>query len=323
MTTWGPQAGVPSSSTAAPLAPYVSPKSREAALQPLARAGDGEIVDYGQSVEGRPLKALVLPGPHADCPRLLCSANIHGVEFIGSRVALAFAGALVDVDNPVSRLRSAAEVWIAPCLNPDGYARTWRAEGHGRLADLRTNANGVDLNRNFPLPGPRRFALPGTGSGRPGRATYRGSGALSEPETAAIDGLMGRCRFHASANLHSFMGTLIPARVTGGAAFAAYRRLGRAFRRGQSSYRYPTLSSRWFDVFTGEMEDHQHHAHDTWATCVEVFTVIGSLRQHLPAPSLFWRFNPRDPQAWVVDAIAGLSAYFLEALRLPPPSRLA
>ena len=40
---------------------------------------------------------------------------------------------------------------------------------------------------------------------------------------------------------------------------------GRAFAGGQTRWRYPRLSSRRFDVFTGELEDHLHHAYGTWA----------------------------------------------------------
>jgi hypothetical protein len=78
------------------------------------------------------------------------------------------------------------------------------------------------------------------------------------------------------------------------------------------------LASRLFDTFTGEMEDFQDHVHRSWAVCVETFPVGRSLRQHLRAPSLFWRFNPRDPGPWVDNDVPGIAAYLHAALDLGP-----
>jgi hypothetical protein len=112
---------------------------------------------------------------------------------------------------------------------------------------------------------------------------------------------------------------VIPARVTERRAYATYRHLCRSFARAQPHRRYFRLASRIFDTFTGEQEDHQHHAHRTWAVCVETFTILASYRQHLRAPSVFWRFNPRDPAPWVENDVSGLCAYFGAALQLEGP----
>lgn len=299
------------------LAPYPSPEARAAETAALAARVGGELVEYGASVEGRPLVAVRVPSASSDPPRILCSANIHGVEFIAGRVALGLLAALADGDPRVVALTRRAELWVAPSLNPDGYARTFAADGRGTVAHLRGNARGVDLNRNFPRPGgaPPSW-LPGSGSDRPGAATYRGPNPLSEPETAALDHLFAARRFVASANLHSFMGTLIPARCTDRAGYGAYRRLCRTFSAAQPRRRYLRLASRLFDTFTGEQEDHQHHVHGTWAVCVETFPLLASFRQHLRAPSVFWRFNPRDPAPWIANDVPGLAAYFAAALDL-------
>ncbi len=302
------------------LAPYPDPDGREAELDALAAHLGGELVVYGESVQGRPLRAVRLPGPSSDAPRVLCSANIHGVEFIAGRVAFGVLQALAAGAAEALRLRARAEVWAIPCLNPDGYARTCADEGRGRLAALRANAHGVDLNRNFPRPGgaaPSR--LPGAGSDRPGDATYRGPHPLSEPETAALERLFAARRFHASVNLHAFMGTAIPARVTDPGAYASYRDLCRALARAQPRARYLRLAHRIFDTFTGEQEDHQHHAHGTWAVCLETFPLRASYGQHLRAPSVFWRFNPRDPQPWVDNDVPAVLAFLHAALDLPSP----
>jgi protein MpaA len=58
------------------------------------------------------------------------------------------------------------DLWLLPLLNPDGYAN-----------DVRGNANGVDLNRNFPHDW--------TAIAQPGDWQWSGSGPASEPETQA------------------------------------------------------------------------------------------------------------------------------------------
>ena len=296
------------------LAPYLAPEALADRVDAVADRLHAEVVVYGASVEGRPLRAVRVPGPGAGLRRVLCSANIHGPEFIGGLTALGLLDSIAQ-----GQWTPQAEVWVIPCLNPDGYARTWAARGHGPLPSLRTNANGVDLNRNFPRPGPSPSWLPGAGSNHPGHATYRGPAPLSEPETAHLDALCRAQGFHASANLHSFMGTVIPASVRGREDFATYKRLARALADRQTHTRYRRLSSRRLDVFTGEQEDHQHHAHQTWAVCVESFPLVASIRQHPRAPSTFWRFNPRDPQRWIGNDVPGLQAYFEAALELDAP----
>ena len=302
------------------LQPYPSPQAREAEIDALAEDLGASIEEYGRSVDGAPLRAVRVPSLGENAPRILCSANIHGPEYVAGRVAVGLLRALARGDAPAIELRRSAEIWVIPCLNPDGYRKTWEAEGRGPLALLRTNARGVDLNRNFPLPvGQRRRRLPGAGSSEPGRATYHGPEPLSEPETRALEELLRRVGFHASANLHSFMGTVIPAHVTDRESFARYRELCRALARAQPRHRYRRLHARILDVFTGEQEDHQHHTHGTWAVCVETFTVLASYRQHFRAPSTFWRFNPHDPEPWIANDVPGLLAYFNAAMTATRP----
>lgn len=70
----------------------------------------------------------------SDVKPFLFVGGVHGDEPEGVRLAEEFLNWLIDnsekTDHP----------WILiPCLNPDGYSQ-----------NQRTNANGVDLNRNFP-----------------------------------------------------------------------------------------------------------------------------------------------------------------------------
>lgn len=293
------------------MSPYPSPEDRDAQVHQVAASIGGEVVQYGESVEGRPLLAIRKPG---DGPAVLVCANIHGIEYISVQVALRLA--------QIAELP--AEVWVAPCLNPDAYAATWAARGIGSLGALRKNANGVDLNRNFPMPwGATPSWIPGAGSTNPADATWRGPAPASEPEVAALITLMQRIDPWASANLHSFMGTLIPPRVLHLADHVAYARLARALRSGQSRARYRRLCFPPLDVFTGEQEDFQHHVMGTWALCVETFTLLASFRQRRQRTGLFWRFNPIDPAPWVSSDAAGVAAFLAAALQHPrPPRRL-
>ena len=315
------------------LSPYLDPETRDQTLGTLCAGAGGELVEYGRSVQDRPLLVARLPctagkfqreSVEGASPRLLVSAGIHGPEYVGPALMLellARAGGW----PPLQALRARAELWVVPCLNPDGYARVWQRQGRGRMAELRPNARGVDLNRNFPLPvGKRRRRLPGAGSSRPGAATYVGASPLSEPESAALAALVARCRFAAAINGHCFMGRLIPAHVEDAASFEGYRDLCRAFAAAQPGRRYGRLHSRRFDTFTGELEDFQHHHHGTWAVCLEIFPWWASVRQHPRAPSLFWRMNPRDPGRWIDNDLPGVVAFLNAALdRGPPPAATA
>ncbi|MEW5852784.1 MAG: M14 family metallopeptidase [Myxococcota bacterium] len=302
------------------LGDYPSEERREHQARGWAETLGGELVHYGESVQGRPLTAVRVPATGNTSSRVLCAANIHGVELIAGRVALGLLDGLHRGEGLLGELREKAEVWVIPCANPDGYARTVAQGGVGTLAQLRTNAHGVDLNRNFPLPhGAKPSRKPFTGSHRHGDATYRGPAPLSEPEVRHLDALFAAQRFHAVLSLHSFMGTLIPARVLEREEYNAYGQLCRAFVGRQQRWGYRRMGSMVFDAFTGELEDHVHHTYRAWACCVESFPVPHSIRQHLRAPSLFWRFNPREALTYVANDVPGLAAFFLHALSLPRP----
>jgi hypothetical protein len=312
------------SGVAHPLAPYRSPAQRDAQARSLTERAAGEVHLIGHSVQGRPLLACELKSSRADAPAVLVCANIHGVEFIAAEVALAVLESASRADSMFARLRERADIWVIPSLNPDGYARTWAAGGHGALHELRRNANGVDLNRNFPKPRSTRsvwFDFNGwrTGSDNPDNPFFRGVGPASEPETAALVALHQRIDFHASANLHSTMGTVIPPCLIDRQTYRIYGDLSRAFRGGQVRWRYRRMANQWFDRFTGEQEDFQHHLHGTWAVCIEHYPLWVNPWRLLRRGAIFWRFNPMDPQIWVDNDLPGLAAYFNAALDLARP----
>lgn len=297
------------------LSPYPSPEERDQEVHSIARRAGAEVIEYGRSREGRPLLAVRVPSRSKQPEHVLCSANIHGIEWIAGRVAIGLLQALIDGEP---ELRDRAEVWIIPSLNPDGYAKTYELGGVGPVRVMRTNAEGVDLNRNFPMPfGAKPSWLNIAGSSKKGSTFYRGTHPFSEPETRHLDELFQRVPFRASVNLHSFMGTMLPPCLRERAHREGYKKTCAAFRRAQRQIKYRRIASAWFDQFTGEQEDHQHHVYKTWAITAEVFPIPASYRQHLFAPSAFWRFNPHDYEYWVKNDVPGIVAYFLAALDLP------
>ncbi len=119
-------------------------------------------IPVGTSVEGRPITAVHRPGaPSADgssTVTVLVIGVIHGDEQAG-----------LDIVDRLGSLPvpDGIDLYLIDSMNPDGVA-----------ADVRGNANGVDLNRNFPYNwGP--IAAPGDWQ-------YAGESAASEPETQAI-----------------------------------------------------------------------------------------------------------------------------------------
>jgi hypothetical protein len=140
----------------------------------------------GRSVQGRTIRAFRLGDPASE-RRVLVVGCIHGNEAAGTAVTARLIR---------SRRLLGADLWVIPSLNPDGRAR-----------GTRQNADGVDLNRNFPS-GWRETAR--------GEAEYSGPRPLSEPETRLVTRLVRRIRpdvtiwFHQPQDLVRAWGRSIP-----------------------------------------------------------------------------------------------------------------
>jgi murein peptide amidase A len=124
-----------------------------AALASVSAAGARTVV-IGRSVRGRAITARVL-GPDTAPRKILLVGCIHGNECAGIAILSALARL---------RLPNGIQLWLVPEMNPDGTA-----------ADTRQNADGVDLNRNFPFQW-RPVSDP---------TYYSGPHPLSEAETRA------------------------------------------------------------------------------------------------------------------------------------------
>jgi protein MpaA len=119
----------------------------------------------GRSVRGRPISVLERGDPDAPIRELVVGC-IHGNEPAG----IGIAEQLESVPLPPER-----NLWVVEDSNPDGVA-----------AGTRTNARGVDLNRNFPWRWRRH--------GYPGDTHYTGPHPLSEPESRLLARLIAGIR---------------------------------------------------------------------------------------------------------------------------------
>jgi len=127
----------------------------------------------GHTVDGRPI-TVVETGDFDSPDKVLVVGCIHGNECAGE----AIAAHLARIAPPPE-----LDLWIVPDLNPDGAA-----------AGTRTNANGVDLNRNFPW---RWQPLAGI--------YYSGPRPLSEPESRAAAKLILSVRPRLSIWFHQHL----------------------------------------------------------------------------------------------------------------------
>jgi succinylglutamate desuccinylase len=153
-------AGAVSLLAAGLLAGPVTPAAADEPVAPGPVVTTREVV--GTSVEGRPIVAV--HRARAGATRtVLVIGSIHGDEKAGLRV--------VRLLRDRTYLPADLDLWLVPTANPDGVA-----------LDTRTNAHGVDLNRNFPY----RWRPSAHG------APWRGPRWLSEPESRALRALHWR-----------------------------------------------------------------------------------------------------------------------------------
>ena len=131
----------------------VATRSSAATVGPVGGGVSGRSL-IGHSVQGRPIYAYRMGDPSASVKGVVLG-NIHGNEPAGITVANAiiYGKGIHGID-----------LWVIPSINPDGTA-----------AHTRSNAHGVDLNRNFPYLWARLTGY-----------NYSGPQPLSEPESRSM-----------------------------------------------------------------------------------------------------------------------------------------
>jgi hypothetical protein len=114
-----------------------------------------KLIDAGNTVQGRKI-FLVKISDNVNVreaePQFLYTSSIHGDETTGYVLMLRLIDSLVTTygTNPrITDMINNAEIWINPLANPDG---TYHGGNNTVNGATRYNANGYDLNRNFPDP---------------------------------------------------------------------------------------------------------------------------------------------------------------------------
>ena len=148
-----------------------------------------KIIEAGSTVNGRKIlfaKITQNVDLSGNKPRFMYSASMHGDETTGYLMMLRLIDTLVNsygTDSRLTNMVNNVEIWINPLANPDG---TYHISDNTVTGATRTNANGVDLNRNFPDPvaGPHPNGYPW------------------QPETLAMMNLESAYNFTLAANFH-------------------------------------------------------------------------------------------------------------------------
>jgi len=169
------QAPHPAAAAAASPSPPAAPPSA------AAKFITPQYLSLGKTVKGRDIMAAVYgSGPK----RVLILGGIHGDEPHTTVLARSLA---VNINRET--LPPDLTLVIVPDVNPDGL-----------MASTRVNANGVDINRNFPSKTWR--------SDYTEQKRYPGAQPSSEPETRAILALLERYPPHLVVTLHAALGCM-------------------------------------------------------------------------------------------------------------------
>ena len=113
------------------------------------------VTNIGNSVEGRELLFAKISdnvNQDEDEPEFMYSSTMHGDEVTGYVLMLRLIDYLLSnygTDERVTDLVNGVEIWINPLANPDG---TYASGNNTVWGATRYNANGADLNRNYPDP---------------------------------------------------------------------------------------------------------------------------------------------------------------------------
>ena len=141
-----------------------------------------EMTEIGSSVKGRSLYDFAIGSQDADSS-VLVVGTLHAREYICAAVLmqeieyyLSNYNCRIGGMKPADVLEN-TQIHYVVMANPDGVEISQKS-----YARWKSNARGVDLNRNFPI---KKFVSGGT----KGAEGYSGKKALSEPESRAIAAL--------------------------------------------------------------------------------------------------------------------------------------
>lgn len=148
-----------------------------------------KLDSIGTTVQGRKLYVLKISDnvlvDEAE-PEFFYTSTMHGDETTGYYFMLRLIDYLLTnygTDSRVTSMVNNIAIYINPNANPDG---TYRSGNHTVSGSTRSNANNVDINRNFPDP----------------RVGNHPDGNSWQPETQAMMNYAGTRNFVMSANFH-------------------------------------------------------------------------------------------------------------------------
>ncbi|KAG8135775.1 hypothetical protein E2320_008763 [Naja naja] len=169
------------------------------------------LYSIGRSVQGRNLYVLEFsdfPGIHEPMePEFKYVANMHGNEVLGRELLLQLADFLCEEyrhHNPrIIQLIHETRIHLLPSMNPDGYeVAAAQNQSYLEYVTGRNNANGVDLNRNFPDLNIMMYSNEKQGGPNHHIPLLDNWKSQVEPETSAVIQWMKSYNFILSANLH-------------------------------------------------------------------------------------------------------------------------
>ena len=246
-----------------------------------------KVEKIGTTIQGREILAVKLTQgasgqTDGSRPAVLYSSTQHAREWISTEVNRRLMNWYIDKwkanDPTVKALLQTTELWFVLVANPDGYQYTFDHERLWRKT-LRDNNNdgqitvgdGVDPNRNYP----NHWGYDNEGSSDvTSSETYRGTGPGSEPETAALKGLLDRIGFAFQVNWHSAGQWLLYAEgwqiATPTADDPIYYAMSGNLDNPAIAGFHPGLSSDVLYVTNGETTDYAHAVRGTLAWTPEL-----------------------------------------------------
>ncbi|XP_070558910.1 carboxypeptidase B-like [Ptychodera flava] len=176
---------------------------------------DSMVADYpnlaskssiGTSHEGRDLTVLKI-GADTGKPKrnVWFNSLIHAREWVSGAACMYMANRLMSefsTEEHVVFLLETFDFYYLPVTNPDGYVYTWEGDRMWRKTRSPNSGSfcvGTDGNRNFDFMWGERGSSRFTCS-----STYRGSSALSEPETEAVAAFVRSKDFDIFLDYHAY-----------------------------------------------------------------------------------------------------------------------
>lgn len=269
------------------------------------------LESIGQSVQGRELWVMqITDNPNVDEPepQFKYIANMHGDETPGREFSLYLIEWLCEnynINNRATYLVNNTDIYIMPSMNPDGFE-----------LGIRYNANGIDLNRDFP----DQFNDPlNTLDGR-------------QPETRAVMEWSWEHNFTLSANMHS--GALVANYPYDGPISGTYSAcpdddlfvdLALVYSQNHptmyqsSSYNQGiTNGAYWYAVFGG-MQDWNYVWENNFEITLEQNNVKWPNSNLLPQ---LWDDNKESMISFLEQVHTGVRGYVLDAITQDPISAI-